>query len=461
MTDAMTTTDAAPTTRRRLPLVALLTAQLVSLAGNAVTVIAVPLYVLHITGSAVATGVAGVFATVPIIVGGALGGVIVDRFGFRVSSIVADVVSGLTVLAIPVLAATVGLPFWALLLLVFVSGLFDTPGDSARASLVPDLARLGAVPITRAAGAQSAIERSARLLGAAVAGGLVVLVGPLGALFIDAGTFALSALIVTLFVPRPGRAGAAPRPSGSTAGGEAGATSGTSGTSGTRGSGAGAGDGAGSRHPESYRAGLAAGFRFLWGNRLIRAVVLLVTLTNAIDVAGMTVLKPVYATTVLGDPATLGALIACFAGGALVGSVVFAGIGHRLAGRGLFVACFAVAGVLPYASMALMIPFLALLAVMIVSGFAAGAINPMISTVMYGTIPEAMRARVFGATSAGVAATMPLGALVAGLAVEAFGLQATLVGAAVLYGCLTLTPLFDRSFHGLSAARLDTAGAGT
>ncbi|KQO95460.1 hypothetical protein ASF30_20720 [Leifsonia sp. Leaf264] len=453
------TTDAAPTTRRRLPLVALLTAQLVSLAGNAVTVIAVPLYVLHITGSAVATGVAGVFATVPIIVGGALGGVIVDRFGFRVSSIVADVVSGLTVLAIPVLAATVGLPFWALLLLVFVSGLFDTPGDSARASLVPDLARLGAVPITRAAGAQSAIERSARLLGAAVAGGLVVLVGPLGALFIDAGTFALSALIVTLFVPRPGRAGAATRPGGSTAGGEAGATSGTG--AGARGSGAGASGGAGIRHPESYRAGLVAGFRFLWSNRLIRAVVLLVTLTNAIDVAGMTVLKPVYATTVLGDPAALGAMIACFAGGALVGSVVFAGIGHRLAGRGLFVACFAVAGVLPYASMALMIPFLALLAVMIVSGFAAGAINPMISTVMYGTIPEAMRARVFGATSAGVAATMPLGALVAGLAVEAFGLQATLVGAAVLYGCLTLTPLFDRSFHGLAAARLDTAGAGT
>ncbi|MET0784434.1 MFS transporter [Leifsonia flava] len=424
MTEEMTT-DAALAPRRRLPLVALLTAQLVSLAGNAVTVIAVPLYVLQTTGSPVATGVAGVFATVPIVVGGALGGVIVDRFGFRLSSIVADLASGLTVLAIPVLAATVGLPFWALLFLVFLSGLLDTPGDSARASLVPDLARLGRVPITRAAGAQSAIERSARLLGAAVAGGLVVLVGPLGALFIDAGTFLVSALIVAVLVPRAGRAG----DGGSTA----------------------------ERHPESYLSGLTAGFRFLWENRLIRAVVLLVTATNAIDVAGMTVLKPVYATTVLGDPATLGAMIACFAGGALVGSVVFASVGHRLAGRALFVACFAVAGVLPYSAMALEIPFLALLAVMLVSGFAAGAINPMISTVMYGTIPATMRARVFGATSAGVAATMPLGAFAAGVAVEVVGLQATLVAAAVLYGCLTLTPLFDRSFHGLAAARMETS----
>ncbi|KQQ92629.1 hypothetical protein ASF62_12355 [Leifsonia sp. Leaf325] len=421
------TTDAALAPRRRLPLVALLTAQLVSLAGNAVTVIAVPLYVLQTTGSPVATGVAGVFATVPIVVGGALGGVIVDRFGFRLSSIVADLASGLTVLAIPVLAATVGLPFWALLFLVFLSGLLDTPGDSARASLVPDLARLGRVPITRAAGAQSAIERSARMLGAALAGGLVVLVGPLGALFIDAGTFLVSALIVAVLVPRTGRAGAGP------------------------------GGSAAERHPESYLSGLAAGFLFLWENRLIRAVVLLVTATNAIDVAGMTVLKPVYATTVLGDPATLGAMIACFAGGALVGSVVFASVGHRLAGRALFVVCFAVAGVVPYAAMALAVPFAILLAVMLVSGFAAGAINPMISTVMYGMTPASMRARVFGATSAGVAATMPLGAFAAGVAVEAFGLQATLVAAAVLYACLTLTPLVDRSFHGLAAARMETS----
>ncbi|KQX05638.1 MULTISPECIES: MFS transporter [unclassified Leifsonia] len=428
MTEFQTSTDAAFAPRRRLPLVALLTAQLVSLAGNAVTVIAVPLYVLQTTGSAVATGVAGVFATVPIVVGGALGGVIVDRFGFRVSSIVADIASGITVLAIPVLAATVGLPFWGLLLLVFLSGLLDTPGDSARASLVPDLAKLGRVPITRAAGAQSAIERSARLLGAALAGGLVVLAGPLGALFIDAASFAISALIVALLVPPASRRGAQ--------GGDAGSAE--------------------ERHPERYLAGLAAGFRFLWGNRLIRAVVLLVTATNAIDVAGMTVLKPVYATSVLGDPAALGAMIACFAAGALVGSVVFAGIGHRLAGRALFVSCFAVAGVLPYSAMAMEIPFLALSAVMLVSGFAAGAINPMISTVMYGTIPSTMRARVFGATSAGVAATMPLGAFLAGIAVESFGLQATLTAAAVLYGCLMLIPLIDRSFSGLSAARMET-----
>ncbi len=403
--------------RRRMPLVALLTAQLISLAGNAITLIAVPLYVLATTRSPLAAGVAGVFATVPVVIGGALGGVIVDRLGYRTSSIIADLASCVTVLAIPVLAATVGLPFWALLLLVFVSGLLDTPGDTARAAFVPDLAELARTPLARAAGAQAAISRSAGMLGAAIAGGLVALTGPIAALVVDAATFGISAIVIALFVPRR-----EPRASVEA-------------------------------QPEHYFAGLAAGIRYVWNNRLLRGIVLLVTATNAIDAAGMSVLKPVYATSVVGDPSALGGMVACFAGGALTGSVIFAGIGHRFSGRAMFVACFVLAGVLPYAAMALAVPFAALVGVLVVSGFAAGALNPMIATVMYGQVPERMRARVLGATFAGTAASMPLGALLAGLAVSAVGLHVTLVGAAVLYGCLTLTPLLDRSFQQLSEAR--------
>src|SRR5690554_8238485 len=102
----MSATNTLTDTRRRmrlLPLASLLAAHGLSLAGNAVTMVVVPLYVLHDTGSVLATGVAGVFATVPMIVGGALGGVVVDRLGFRRAAIVADLASGVTVLAIPVL----------------------------------------------------------------------------------------------------------------------------------------------------------------------------------------------------------------------------------------------------------------------------------------------------------------------------------------------------------------------
>jgi MFS family permease len=166
----------------------------------------------------------------------------------------------------------------------------------------------------------------------------------------------------------------------------------------------------------------------------------------------MTVLKPVYASQVLGDPAMLGFMVGCFAAGALTGSALFGAIGHRASGRTMFAICFVLAGAPPYAAMALEAPIEVLLPVLAVSGLAAGAINPMIATALYAVVPDGMRARVFGALTAGVAASMPVGAFLAGVLVEAFGLGVVLAGAAVLYAVLGASPLVLRSFDGLSHA---------
>lgn len=412
-TGAGTATDAP---RRRTPLVALFAAALFSLSGNAIALIAIPIIALSETGSPLAAGVAGVFATVPLIIGGALGGVLVDRFGYRTSSIVADLASGVTVLAIPVLAATVGLHFGVLLALVFVGGLLDAPGDTAKTVLMPDLAALARVPLARAAGVQSTVQRTATMIGAGIAGALVALAGPMPALIVDAAGFAVSALLVLCFVSR--RAAAAV-------------------------------DDADAPVP----GGFVAGIRFIVRSPLLRSIVLLVTLTNAIDAAGMTVLKPVYATQVLGDPAMLGFMVGCFAAGALTGSAIFAAVGHRYSGRVVFALCFVLAGVPPYLAMALGAPTPVLLPVLVLSGVAAGALNPMMSTAMYGLVPDGMRARVFGAVTAGVVASMPLGAFLGGLAVEQFGIAPTVLVAAIVYLVLASSPLYLRSFAGLAAAR--------
>lgn len=415
----MTAETAVDAPRRRLPILALFAAQFFSLGGNAIALIAIPIIALIETGSPLAAGVAGVFATVPLVIGGTFGGVLVDRFGYRVSSIVADVASGLTVVAIPLLSATVGLPFGVLLALVFLGGLLDPPGDTAKTALVPDLAQLARMPLARAAGAQSAVQRTASMVGAGVAGALVALLGPVPALVVDAAGFLVSALLVACFVPRAAAA-AAVEASGADSNGT---------------------------------GGFVAGIRFIATNPLLRAIVLLVTLTNAIDAAGMTVLKPVYATEVLHDPAMLGFMVGCFAAGALTGSAIFGVFGHRYSGRLMFATCFVLAGAPPYLAMALGAPLHVLLPVLALSGLAAGALNPMMATAMYGQVPDGMRARVFGATTAGVAASMPLGALLGGLAVEQAGLVPTLGTCAALYLVLGGSPLFIRAFSGLTAAR--------
>lgn len=401
--------------RRRRPLIGLLAADGVSRAGNAITVVAVPLYVLATTGSPVLTGIMGVFATLPIVIGGVLGGVLVDRFGRRLSSIVADAASGVTVLVIPLLAAFDALPFPLLAALVFLSGLLDTPGSTARTAQMPELVELSGMRLTRATGVHATISRTATLVGAGLAGALVAAVGPVDALYANAACFALSIVLTLTLIPREGRPAVPPA--------EADA-------------------------PAGYLHELTAGLRFVVGTPLVRAVVILVVITNAIDTAGLTVLKPVWASTHGDDGAVLGAMLAVFAGGALSGAAVFSAIGHRLPRRGLFVVAFLLAGVPPYVALALDLPLLVVLVVLALSGFAAGPLNPLIDTALFGLIPSAMRARVFGALSTGVAAAMPLGSLLAGLGVGAFGLTITLALAAALYGLAIVATAFGRRWQG-------------
>lgn len=410
-------TTVAPPQRRRAPLIGLLAADGISRAGNAITTIAVPLYVLSLTGSPLATGFAGVFATVPIIIGGALGGVLVDRFGWRRSSVVADAASGLTVLAIPVLAGLGMLPFPLLLTLVFLSNLLDTPGSTARTAQMPDLVELSGAPLTRATGAHATVSRTASMLGAGVAGALVALFGPVNALYANAICFAIAIVLTLALVPRD-------------------ASRTTSATDGELTPGRG------------YFGQLADGLRFVTRTPLVRAVVILVVITNTIDAAGLTVLKPVYAAGVSDDGAVLGAMLACFAGGALSGAALFSAIGHRIPARPLFIVAFVLAGVPPYLTLALGAPLPVVFVVLALSGLAAGPINPLIDTALFGLIPSAMRARVFGAISTGVAAGMPLGSLLAGVGVEALGLTVTLFLAAGTYAAAILGTSFGRRWKG-------------
>ena len=68
----------------------------------------------------------------PTVLGALLGGAPLDRLGRKRASVLADLASGASVAAIPLLYHTVGLAFWQLLVLVFLGALLDAPGNTAR-----------------------------------------------------------------------------------------------------------------------------------------------------------------------------------------------------------------------------------------------------------------------------------------------------------------------------------------
>ncbi len=95
----------APTPPRRLPFYALLAAQAISFAGNALAGLALPWFVLQTSGSAARVGLIAFCALLPQPLAATFGGAFVDRLGHRRASVVADLASGIAVALVPLLYA--------------------------------------------------------------------------------------------------------------------------------------------------------------------------------------------------------------------------------------------------------------------------------------------------------------------------------------------------------------------
>lgn len=395
---------------RRGPLYALFVADSISLAGNVVAQVAIPWFVLVTTGSPALTGLVVFFNFLPIVLAGLFGGVIVDRLGFRTTSVVADLASAGAVAAIPLLHSTIGIELWQLMALVFLGALLDAPGATARQALFPDLVHGAGVRMERANGIRGAIQQGSWLVGAPIGGVLVAQLGATGALWLDAGSFLVSAALVTTAVPAVKRAIATDT-------------------------------------PRRYLAELAEGLRFIWAQRLFRALVATILITNFLD-APFPVVMPVFARETFGSATDLGVMYGAAGGAALVGALAFSAFGHRLGRRLTFVCSFAIVPV-TYLVLATLPSLPVALVALAVSGLAGGPINPLLNTVQFELVPAELRGRVFGAVRAGAWAAIPLGVLLGGVIVDAAGVAATFLGIGICYLCVTVYGFFNPAFREL------------
>jgi MFS family permease len=397
----------------RRPLYALYVADAISLAGNAVAQLAIPWFVLTTTGSATLTALAVFFNFLPMVLAAFFGGVVVDRLGFRTTSIVADCASAAAVAAIPLLYSTVGLELWQLMALVFVGALLDAPGATARAALLPDLAELAGMRLERASGIRSGIQQGAQLAGAPIGGLLVAGVGATNALWLDSASFLVSAMLVVFFVPRPATH-AAPEA------------------------------------PGHFLAELAEGVRFVWTQRLLRALTLTVLVTNLIE-APFPVVMAVLAREEYGSAADLGLMYGVFGGAALAGALAFGSIGHRLPRRLTLVCCFATLP-LVYLTLATLPSLPVALTALALVGLAAGPLNPLLFTVTAEIVPTELRGRVFGAVRGGAWAAIPLGILLGGVLVASIGVAATFLAIGVSYAAVVAYGFFNPAFREMDRA---------
>jgi MFS family permease len=162
--------------------------QVISVSGNWMQLVAQIWLIVQLTGSGVAVGLTAGLQFAPILVLGAWGGLIADRFSKRRVLMITQPLMALPALALWALVAAGTVEPWMVYALVFVRGTVNAFDNPARQSFVIEL--VGHDRVVNAVSLNSVIVQAARISGPAAAGGVIALAGVGPCFAINALSFA-------------------------------------------------------------------------------------------------------------------------------------------------------------------------------------------------------------------------------------------------------------------------------
>jgi MFS family permease len=178
----------------------LVCAQITSECGDHFARVAIAALILRQDGSVLLAALAFAVSYIPGLLGSALLSPFADRLPRRRVLVFSDLVRCLIVSVLALLAVP-GAPIWMLYLLLVLAELFTGPFDAARAALLPDVFD---DPRGYLAGASFMrfLFQANQVIGLVLAGLIVALVSPRGALVADAASFLASLVVIQAFVRR-------------------------------------------------------------------------------------------------------------------------------------------------------------------------------------------------------------------------------------------------------------------
>ena len=398
-------------------ILALLAANGVSTVGTRMSALAIPWFVLALTGSPAATGLVIFAEMAPYVTVQAAGGPFIDRLGAWRTAVLGELLAGVAMAAIPLLDAGGLLTLPALCVAAAIAGGAQGASATAQHVLVPGLSDRAGMGYDRAAGLFDGVNRVAGMIGIPLAGVLIALITSPGVIVLDAVSFGASALLIGAAVPRAADPQADPREAGT-----------------------------------SYVGRLAEGFHYLRGDRLLLGIAAMVLVTNLVDAANASVFLPVWGTEVLGSAVGVGLVGGVFGIGAICGNATLTWLAPRLPRRAVYGIGFLLAGAPRYVVLALTAAVPPVAVVSFIAGFGAGSINPILGAVEYERVPRHLQARVLGTVGALAWAGIPFGGLLGGAGVEAFGLTTALLVAGGIYLAATLAPFVFPAWKEMDAS---------
>ena len=155
------------------------TAQLISVSGTWMQTVAQAWLVLRLAPPRVARGSTSGFVTalqfVPMLLFGTWGGLIADRFDKRRVLFGTQASAGVLALVLGLLTATHAVRLWEVFVIALLLGFVNMVDNPARQSFVVEM--VGRDDLTNAVSLNSVVMNSARMIGPAIGGVLIALVG--------------------------------------------------------------------------------------------------------------------------------------------------------------------------------------------------------------------------------------------------------------------------------------------
>lgn len=371
--------------------------QMVSQVGDSLNKVALLWFVYDLTGSTLKTTVIGLLQTIPPLVLGPAIGVYLDRVPKKPVMIWIDLLRALLVFLIPLLHLLHELSLFRLYVLVFVISLLSSVFGPALASAIPLL--VSKERLTPANALLQSTTNIGMLAGPALSGMGIALVGAQNTLFVNVGTFLLSALcLLPIHLRQP-----TVSPGIETA---------------------------------TFFEEVLTGFRFLGSHPMIMALMLGASLYS-MAASAVVFLLPALAKSHFEMAAVeLGALWSLLGIGMLLASLWLSSLTQRhFCGRLRIVSASLILGAVAMAGMGFFKWKILAMSLMIALGGSLAVFNPITWAFLQELAPGVMMARVLTAFSTAAMAASMLGMLLFGWAADVFTPVKSLLGASLLFLC--------------------------
>jgi MFS family permease len=357
-------------------LTGIVSAELVSLTGSAMTFVALPWFVLALTGSTAKMGWVLAAELLPVAIVGIPAGSLIARLGAKRTMLVSDAARGSLMFVIPILHRTGHLSLAALLGVTFAVGVFTAPYFASSRIVIPEVVGEDERAVAQVNAVLAGAQQITQIVGPVLAGVLLAVTSPPTVLVIDGCSYVLSFLIIASVV-RVGRRTEAAQESG----------------------------------------GLFAGLRFVAGDSLLGPLVVAACVLNFVVLGIEIGVQGLAFFRYDANAHVLGFLFGAFGVGALAGALVAQQLAQKV--DLLRLAAYAIVAMpLPLFLLALPLPWVAAVVVVGAFAFFTPLVNAPIIGVLTVRTPEALRAKVMTAVLATATVAGPLGFLAAGEALR-------------------------------------------